>query len=93
MHCHPNKNTSLICLSGQVECKTLDEEYICDELNGIYLGRKVYHQTSNKSDSTAIIMEIETPVNKFDLVRFKDAYGRKEKKNMKMKRVMLNKRI
>lgn len=80
MHCHPNKNTSLICLSGKIECKTLDEEYICDELNGIYLGKKVYHQTSNKNDFTAVIMEIETPVNKFDLVRFKDDYGRKEKK-------------
>lgn len=80
MHCHPNKSTSLICLNGQVECKTLDSEYLCDELKGIYLGEKVYHQTSNKNNSTAIIMEIETPVNKFDLVRFEDDYGRKEKK-------------
>jgi mannose-6-phosphate isomerase-like protein (cupin superfamily) len=79
MHCHPNKNTSLICLKGEVVCKTLEDEYKFDKLNGIYLGRKVYHQTFNQNNTQSIIMEIESPVNKFDLVRLNDNYGRSGK--------------
>jgi hypothetical protein len=79
LHCHPNKNTSLICLSSEIECKTLDNSYSFTELNGIYLGKKVYHQTLNNSNTTALVMEIESPVNKFDLSRVKDDYGRSSK--------------
>lgn len=79
MHAHPNKNTSLICLSGEVFCKTLDDKNSFGVLDGIYLGKKVFHQTLNETSKEAIIMEIETPVNKFDLVRFKDEYGRADK--------------
>jgi mannose-6-phosphate isomerase-like protein (cupin superfamily) len=79
MHCHPNKNTSLICLSGEVVCTTLDNKYIFDELNGIYLGKKVFHQTLNESLYEAIVIEIESPVDKFDLLRMQDNYGRRGK--------------
>lgn len=79
MHCHPHKNTSLICLEGEVTCQTLDNTYKFGELNGIYLGKRVYHQTLNESDEHSIIMEIESPVDKFDLVRLNDDYGRSGK--------------
>lgn len=76
MHAHLHKNTSLICLKGEVVCKTLDEASTLTRLNGIYLGKHVYHQTSNQSNQEAIVMEIESPVNKFDLCRIDDKYGR-----------------
>jgi len=79
MHCHENKNTSLISLSGQITCKTFDKENTLDELNGIYLGKKVFHQTLNQTENVAVVMEIETPVDKFDLVRLNDSYGREKK--------------
>lgn len=79
MHCHENKNTSLISLGGQITCKTFEKELELDELNGIYLGKKVFHQTLNQTDDVVIVMEIETPVDKFDLIRLNDSYGREKK--------------
>ena len=78
MHAHPNKNTSLICLDSKVTCETLDDKHYLDSQRGIYLGKKVFHQTSNHTDSRAIVMEIETPVDKFDLVRLHDKYEREK---------------
>ena len=76
MHTHPNKNTSLICLDSKVICETLDDKHILDSQRGIYLGKRVFHQTSNHTDKRAIVMEIETPVDKFDLIRLFDNYRR-----------------
>ncbi len=36
----------------------------------------LFHSTKNNNKKTATIIEIETPVDKDDLVRFKDDYGR-----------------
>lgn len=80
MHCHPKKHTSLICLEGQINCKTLDNEYNFNKFDGIYLGKGVFHQTLNMSNKYAIVMEIESPVDKSDLVRMKDNYGRVQEK-------------
>ncbi|XOB62016.1 hypothetical protein ACMC56_15675 [Campylobacterota bacterium DY0563] len=76
MHCHVDKSTSLISLSGQLRCDTLDNSFELKTLEGIYLGKKVFHQTTNISDEAAIVMEIESPVNKSDLIRKEDNYGR-----------------
>ena len=38
--------------------------------------KKVFHQTVNDSKNDAILMEIETPNDKNDLLRLKDRYGR-----------------
>ena len=37
----------------------------------------LFHCTKNFNKQTATILEIETPIDKDDLVRFKDNYGRK----------------
>jgi len=76
MHCHVFKDTSLISLSGIVICDTLDSKHNLAELDGIYLGKGVFHQTCNNEEEESIVMEIETPVNKFDLLRLNDDYGR-----------------
>ena len=39
----------------------------------------LFHCTKNLNKDTATILEIETPINKDDLVRFKDNYGRENK--------------
>ena len=39
----------------------------------------LFHCTKNFNKETATILEIETPINKDDLVRFKDNYGRENK--------------
>jgi len=75
-HAHPNKTTSLIVLNSTAQCKTLTNNYKLNERDAILLGKKVFHQTSNCSTQALYIMEIESPVDKFDLVRYQDSYGR-----------------
>ncbi len=79
MHCHPQKDTSLVCLDGEVSCNTLNESYKLSALDGIFLNKKIFHQTQSTSKQGSFILEIETPVNKFDLVRINDTYGRQGK--------------
>ena len=39
----------------------------------------LFHCTKNTSKDYATVLEIETPIDKDDLVRFKDDYGRENK--------------
>ncbi len=76
MHCHPKKNTSLIVLGGQAVCGTLKQQYPLSARQGMYLGKKVFHQSANPGNETIVMMEIESPIDKYDLVRLEDGYGR-----------------
>lgn len=78
MHCHPRKKTSLVVISGKVLVYTLTQWFELSELEGLILEEGVFHSTKASADQT-MIMEIETPVNKKDLVRLKDTYGREHK--------------
>ena len=79
LHCHPKKDTGLMVLDGTVDVSFLND------INRLVSGRKImirkglFHSTKNHDDETALILEIETPVDKDDLVRFKDDYGRENK--------------
>lgn len=87
MHCHPNKKTSLVVLEGKVVCSTLENSFAKGPNGGLMIPKGVFHQTAvpQDTDHDAWVMEIESPVNKRDLVRLKDMYGRVgqgyEKKN------------
>lgn len=76
MHCHPNKKTSLTILSGDAICSTIEREVTRRAGDMMLIGKAVFHRTQSISDGGTFVMEIETPVNKRDLIRFKDAYGR-----------------
>lgn len=76
MHCHLNKKTSLVVLSGHVTCMTLEGFMELKEDNGLIIEEAVFHSTRGTSGNGAFIMEIEFPPNKRDLVRLKDEYGR-----------------
>jgi len=79
MHCHPGKKTSLVVLEGRVSCSTLIERLDRSAGEGLLIDKGVFHQTTTISETGAFVMEIETPVNKRDLVRLKDKYGREGK--------------
>lgn len=79
MHCHPGKKTFLVVLEGQVNCSTITESLDFFAGEGLVIDKGVFHQTTTISETGAFIMEIETPVNKRDLVRLKDKYGREGK--------------
>lgn len=78
MHCHLNKKTSLIALEGAVSVSTLHETCSLKPADGVIISKGVFHQTKNieLTGATSWIMEIESPVNKHDLVRIGDKYGR-----------------
>ena len=78
MHCHPHKKTALIVLSGRVLCKTLTSENELTTGQGFVIEKGVFHSTEAIS-SGVVVMELETPTNKRDLVRLHDAYGRSGK--------------
>jgi len=79
MHSHPGKKTSLVVLEGRVICSNLDGNFERSVGEGILIEKGTFHQTRADSKSGAFVMEIETPVNKRDLVRLKDNYGREGK--------------
>lgn len=79
MHCHPGKKTSLVVLEGKVNCSTLTGNLDRSAGEGLLIDKGVFHQTATISEGGAFVMEIETPVNKRDLARLKDKYGRKGK--------------
>lgn len=78
MHCHPNKKTSITILSGEALCSTLGGEVVRLPGEAMLIGKGVFHRTASISDGGTFVMEIETPVNKRDLLRFKDEYGREK---------------
>lgn len=78
LHCHPQKRTSLIVLSGTVIVSGLIDKFILSEKDTLIIESGVFHSTKALSDNV-VLMEIETPPNKHDLVRLKDEYGRQHK--------------
>jgi mannose-6-phosphate isomerase-like protein (cupin superfamily) len=79
LHCHPNKTTGLILLDGQVETSFLSNSSILNPTDKIMIRKGLFHSTKATDKRGAWIFEIETPVDKQDLVRFKDSYGREGK--------------
>jgi len=79
LHCHTKKKTGLILLEGEIEVDLGFYEkkrlYAPDK---IMLRPGLFHSTKSLK-SKSILLEIETPIDKLDLVRFRDNYGREEK--------------
>ena len=78
-HCHPSKTTGLALLDGEARVSFLSDENIVSALSKIMIRKGLFHSTQATSENGAYVLEIETPVDKHDLVRFKDSYGREGK--------------
>ncbi|MDV2997319.1 MAG: hypothetical protein N4J56_007024 [Chroococcidiopsis sp. SAG 2025] len=76
MHCHPRKETVLLCLEGKARFQTLTESHALETMSCVRIRKGTFHATENIGNSPLNLVEIETPRNKFDLVRAKDKYGR-----------------
>ena len=79
MHCHPLKKTSLVVLDGKVSTENLQTKQNRITRQGVFIDKKVFHRTKNNGNKNAVIMEVETPNYKEDLIRLKDSYGRENK--------------
>lgn len=79
LHCHPKKTTGLVLLDGGADVSFFNNT------NKLYPGGKImirkglFHSTKATDEKGAFVFEIETPVDKKDLVRFRDSYGREGK--------------
>jgi len=79
LHCHPNKTTGLILLDGKAEVSFLNSSTILNPTNKVMIRKGLFHSTKATDERGAWVFEIETPVDKQDLVRFRDSYGREGK--------------
>ncbi len=77
MHCHTKKTTGLIVLDGQIEISFIGDYTILNKLDKRMIRRGLFHSSKSTSENETILLEIETPNNKSDLVRLRDNYGRK----------------
>lgn len=76
LHCHPNKDTVLILLSGELQIETLGGVEYMRRGDSALIEKGVFHKSINVYDKPIYMIEIETPKCKNDLVRAKDNYGR-----------------
>jgi mannose-6-phosphate isomerase-like protein (cupin superfamily) len=74
LHCHPTKSTGLVVVSGTAEINFIADSRIVTAPGKQMIRRGLFHQTHAITDT--IMFEIETPVDKNDLVRLTDNYGR-----------------
>jgi mannose-6-phosphate isomerase-like protein (cupin superfamily) len=79
LHCHPSKTTGLILLDGKAEISFLNDTNKLKPTNKVMIRKGLFHSTKATDERGAWVFEIETPVNKQDLVRFRDSYGREGK--------------
>jgi mannose-6-phosphate isomerase-like protein (cupin superfamily) len=82
MHSHPNKKTGLVILDGAAKVSFLSghEKLFCGEK--VMIRQGVFHRTMSMTSSPLHLLEIETPVDKCDIVRLEDYYGREGTTNM-----------
>ncbi len=76
LHYHPRKDTVLMCLGGHGRIRLADADVDIRAGNYIFIGRGVFHATTNIGEDELELIEVEHPRNKFDLVRVQDSYGR-----------------
>jgi len=78
MHCHPNKSTGLVVLDGSAEINFIADSKQLQAPAKQMIRRGLFHQTHAVGDEPVLMFEVETPVDKDDLVRLHDNYGRKD---------------
>jgi mannose-6-phosphate isomerase-like protein (cupin superfamily) len=82
LHSHPNKKTGLVVLDGAAKISFLGSESKLFYGEKIMIRQGVFHQTASMTPHTLQLLEIETPVDKEDIVRLEDSYGRAGSTNM-----------
>ncbi|WP_066903934.1 hypothetical protein [Millisia brevis] len=75
MHAHLRKTTHQLCLSGEGRFDTLHGSHAVTPGTIVSIGPAAFHRTRAISAELHLI-EVETPRNKFDLLRLHDSYDR-----------------
>ncbi len=82
LHCHPRKKTGFIILDGkalvQIGIYKKNSKNF-NSLSRLVFRPGLFHSLEAISQKGVYALELETPYNKNDLLRFKDNYGRQSK--------------
>jgi hypothetical protein len=76
LHCHPMKTTGLVLLEGEAELGFIADSKVIKAPSKQMIRRGLFHSTKAISKNGVLLLEIETPNDKQDLVRLVDNYGR-----------------
>ncbi|GEM_PF-459603 len=76
LHCHPKKKTGIILLKGEAVVSFLQDSHSMRPLSKLVIRPGLFHSTRAVSPGGIDLLELETPVDKENLVRFEDLYGR-----------------
>lgn len=77
LHNHPRKLTYLVCLAGHGRLTTLSGEYDVTAGSVVRIEKGAFHSTENlASEERLDLVEVESPRNKYDLLRLRDGYQR-----------------
>ena len=76
LHCHPRKKTGLIVLSGTATLRFLNNSNTLASPANVIIRPGLFHQTAANLGTDVVLIEVENPVDKMDLVRLDDEYGR-----------------
>jgi len=79
LHCHPRKKTGLVLLAGEARLSYLNDGVHLKPLDRVMIRPGLFHSTKAVSPDGIMLLEIETPRDKENLVRLEDAYGREAK--------------
>jgi mannose-6-phosphate isomerase-like protein (cupin superfamily) len=77
MHCHPRKDTTLLCLRGEGVFHLLGHSRPIGAMDVVHIRKGVFHATESVGTVPLDLIEVEAPRNKLDLVRAADRYGRR----------------
>jgi mannose-6-phosphate isomerase-like protein (cupin superfamily) len=74
LHCHPHKRTALLCLEGTGTLSTCTGvQYALEPGVVVHIECGAYHRSAS-TDGPLTLIEVETPKDKFDLLRIADDY-------------------
>lgn len=76
LHCHVGKTTMLSVESGIVSIQGLGGCHIVRAGESALIERGTFHSTGCAGGQEAVVVEVEWPPNRRDLVRLQDRYGR-----------------
>ncbi len=75
LHCHPRKRTALLCLDGRGMLSTCSGvQYGLEPGVVLQIEPGAYHRSTASSTTGLRLVEVETPKDKFDLLRVDDDY-------------------
>jgi uncharacterized cupin superfamily protein len=76
-HCHPGKDVLKIILEGEIKLITFHKEEKLAANDYRLIKGNTAHRSINTGKNIARIVEIESPPDKKNLIRFEDKYGRR----------------